>query len=87
MEVRRRTAILRWGDGRIVTVNEEQGWRCDHESLQEVLNMGWPTGGADIPRRRDMFASMVGELAKIFSADLIEFSDRPLNSEVPHRAA
>jgi len=89
MELGRWMAVLRWGNGQIVTVNEEEGWQCDDESLQEVLNLGWPTG-AGTPKRRDRFASMVGEVAKIFSANLIEFSDCIVNAEVaeaPNRAA
>jgi hypothetical protein len=85
MEVDRQTAVLQWRDGRVVRVSQQEGWQCEDESLREVLNLGWSTG-ARAPMRRDAFASLVHEVAKIFSADLIEFSDRIVNAEVAEAA-
>ena len=81
MDPVRWTAVLRWRDGRTVTVGPDEGWRCDDESLQEMLNLGWSTRDR-VQRRRGALALIVREVAKVFSADQVEFCDPIVKSEV-----
>jgi len=79
-------AVLAWRDGRIATVSFEEGWKCEDPSLEDVLNLGWSTRNR-VPRRKDAFASMVREVAKVFSADLIELGEPAGDVEAPDKAA
>ena len=71
-----RRATLTWGDGSMATATLEEGWRCDNRPLEQVLNVGWPlrviaSEGGSAP---DPLVRMANEVAKIFSAKLLEIA-------------
>ncbi|HYC22348.1 MAG TPA: hypothetical protein VEI94_06575 [Candidatus Bathyarchaeia archaeon] len=71
-----RRAVLRWRDGSTATGSLEEGWRCDDQPLEAVLNVGWPL--RNLSRAgvagADLLASTANEVAKIFSAKLLEIA-------------
>jgi hypothetical protein len=71
-----RRATLTWRDGSMATASLEEGWRCDNRPLEQVLNVGWPlqviaSAGIKGP---DPLIRMANEVAKIFSAKLLEIA-------------
>jgi len=76
MKARNRRAVLRWRDGSTATASLEDGWRCDNQPLEAILNVGWPLTKIIVRERptTDPLASMAREVAKIFSAHDLEIA-------------
>ena len=67
-----RRALLEWRDGETLTASLEEGWVCRDDGVAQLLNLGWPLRDRVSRAGHDLLSVKVREVAKIFSARLVE---------------